>query len=70
MTRKSRREIERKVESLSDDAGTDGVDRIIIETTVVGTEWEPADGEGPDPNLGPGETRTRTREFKLGGSNE
>jgi hypothetical protein len=69
MTRKSRREIERKVESLSDDGGTGGVDRIIIETTVVGTEWEPPEGDDHDVDLGPGETRTRTRELELGGSN-
>ena len=60
MTRKSRREIERVIENL--DPPGDDPEAIVIEETVVGTEY---DREESDLNLDPDETRTETTELQI-----
>ena len=65
MTRPSERELRNTVESL-DKTDDDTPERIIIETTIVGTEWGGGDSELAA--LDPGETRTRKKVLELSGA--
>lgn len=58
MTRRSKRELERAVDDLGEEAGVDMDTPIVIRETVVGTEW--SGGE-----LEPGETDTTVTEVEL-----
>jgi len=65
MTRPSERELRNTVESF-DKTDDDTPERIIIETTIVGTEWDGGDSELAA--LDPGETRTRKKVLELSGA--
>lgn len=58
MTRKSKREIERDLESLQDDVDHPDGTVIVIHDTVVGTDNE-------DSDLAPGETVETTKRIEL-----
>ena len=69
MTRPSERELRRAVDSLDVDAGRDAGQQIVIETTIVGTDWQsPADSGVDSRNLDAGETATERRVIELGGA--
>jgi hypothetical protein len=65
MTRPSERELRNTVESF-DKTDDDAPERIIIKTTIVGTEWDGGDSELAA--LDPGETRTRKKVLELSGA--
>lgn len=68
MTRPSERELRDAVESL-DGTDDDAPARIVIETTVVGTDWQPpADSDVNTPDLDAGETATEQRTIELSGA--
>ena len=61
MTRKSRRELKRAIENL--DPTGDDPETIVIEETVVGTEYDREGSE--DSDLESGETRIETTEIEI-----
>ena len=66
MTRPSERELRNTVASLDETDDDDAPERIIIETTIVGTGWDGGDSELAA--LDPGETRTRKKVLELSGA--
>ena len=69
MTRPSERELRRAVDSLDVDRERDTGQQIVIETTIVGTDWQPPADSGVDSHdLDAGETATKRRVIELGGA--
>jgi hypothetical protein len=69
MTRPSERELRQTIESIDDGTSDDAPARIVIETTIVGTDWQPPAGSDVNtPDLDAGETATEQRTIELSGA--
>lgn len=62
MTNPSERELRHALDSLDESAGD--AERIVIESTIVGTDWEPPTAD--DVDMATGETRTERHVIELG----
>jgi hypothetical protein len=69
MTRNSLRELAAAIDELTDDTSSDDEQRIVIDETIIGTDWEPSDDRDSDAvDMDAGDTQTEQTVIELGGS--